>query len=110
MLETRKRSIVWATMVVLLGFSCASSNFLLERIHIHIGCIGSQDEEECKGSMGAKGEWKGYLARGARASSSWWHSQLDTGGTAGSRRVTQLQVRAGVCLNSSTSLEGVYTK
>ena len=27
-----------------------------------------------------------------------------------SRRVTQLQVRAGVCLNSSTSLEGVYTK
>ena len=66
---------------VLLGFSpsCvfsyASSNCLPELIHIHIGCVGDKDEEEWTTRMGKKGgEWKGYLARVGRGSSSWWHS------------------------------------
>ena len=42
-----------------------------ERIHIHIGCIGDQEEEEWT-RMGKKGgEWKGYLARVGGGSSSW---------------------------------------
>ena len=43
-----------------------------ERIHIHIGCIGDQEEEEEWTRMGKKGgEWKGYLARVGGGSSSW---------------------------------------